>query len=59
MLEVDDSIEVDAVIDIGRLPPSSPSTIINGVTGVVIRLGADAESVQRAIAIDLATLVAE
>jgi L-threonylcarbamoyladenylate synthase len=59
MLEVDDSIEVDAVIDIGRLPPSSPSTIINGVTGVVIRLGANAESVQRAIAIDLATLVAE
>ena len=59
MIEIDDSIEVDAVLDIGRLPPTVPSTIVNGVTGEVIRPGANVQEVKRAIAEDFASLVAE
>ena len=59
MIEVDDSIEVDAVLDIGPLPPTVPSTIVNGVTGEVIRPGANVQEVKRALAEDFASLVAE
>jgi len=59
MVEVDDSIEVDAALDIGRLPPSMPSTIVDGVTGVVIRAGANVDEVVRAIEEDFFSLVAE
>ena len=59
MLEIDDLMEVDAVLDIGPLPSSVPSTVVNGVTGEVLRAGANAQEVERAIADDFSTLVAE